>query len=163
MSEKVLFLTVGGSKDPLETAIKAHKPNHLVLFATEQSMGIADGLAGETYSHEVVSIEHPDGLQDCVKAMGQPLERAARERPGCTLVVDYTGGTKTMSAALCYLAIVSDSTITITTGTRFNNRGVTGGETPVRQAADDLFVEAVALRLPERCLMSTITPRRSVS
>lgn len=122
---KVLFLTVGGSHQPLKTAIEAVRPDQVVFFCTDrdpatgrpgsrsqiEGQGLcirahpADekptlpnvptqcGLDPESW--RVVVVKADDLDEACSEMM-----RAIAEYESHVRVADYTGGTKTMTAAL---------------------------------------------------------------
>ncbi|RMG59392.1 MAG: TIGR02710 family CRISPR-associated protein, partial [Gammaproteobacteria bacterium] len=119
----VLILSVGGSPQPLATAIRRLRPGRIVFV-------VSDGRGGSPSSRAMVegpSIDYGVGSQpgpglahlaecpadrDIVEVPPDDLDRAlarideciAREIPRGTVVVDYTGGTKTMTAAMVLAA-----------------------------------------------------------
>lgn len=81
----------------------------------EQLGGINKGDGGR---YRVVLLESPDSLEDCyLKALSSISE--ARERfPGADILVDYTGGTKTMSAGLVMAGLDAGCEFTLVKGSR---------------------------------------------
>jgi hypothetical protein len=131
--ETVLVLTVGGSHQPILTSIQQHQPAK-VYFICSADAGKLKGsyvqvvgegkvlkskfdldkpdlpnittLAGlKTERVYVHRIEQFDDLNACyLEAMGI-IERARTDFPGGRIVVDYTGGTKSMTAGLTAAAL----------------------------------------------------------
>lgn len=110
---KTVIASVGGTPDPVVRTMLEHGPEFVCWFASQQSLDkigeIKSAMAGQGCScgdHKVLV----DDAQDLVHCYGKAVEcaRLALERAGDArdVVVDYTGGTKTMSAALA-LATVS--------------------------------------------------------
>lgn len=156
-----LFVTVGGSHKPILTAIKATRPDHTVFICTGPDP--ATGRPGsETQITGTGKIIHSDrdkpadlpniptqaalpadawqtvtvpsdDLDQCYSAISQALQSAADNRH--RLIADYTGGTKTMSAALVLAALDrNDVTLNLVTGTRSNLRQVSDGSQSSVQA-----------------------------
>lgn len=133
----ILFLTVGGSHQPLVTAIRGLQPARVIFFCTESAPGQrgsrsqvdGKGLCIKTRpqddkptlpnipaqcgleggSWDIVAVPGDD-LDGAYRSMADAIEREAAAHPRARLLADYTGGTKTMSAALV-LAALSRGTI----------------------------------------------------
>lgn len=143
----ILVLTVGGSHQPLVTAVQSLKPD-LVAFLCSDDTQAARGsyvqVVGEgkvTRSHpnverpdlpnivtltglgpeqyRIVRIQNFDNLEYCYLEARRVLEALHREHGEARVVADYTGGTKSMTAGLA-LAAVDDERceINLVTGTR---------------------------------------------
>lgn len=134
--EKILVLTVGGSPEPLVTAINRIKPDFVLFICTEadgQTQGSDTTLpsilskTGEI-KHEILMVK-PDDPESCISRMLNKIEDLKRDKPGADIVVDYTGGTKTMSASLFWVATHLNLGIFLTTGIRRNLVAVKEGET----------------------------------
>lgn len=145
----ILVLTVGGSHQPLVTAIQSVKPDRVVFLCSEDASTGKGSYAqvvggGQVIKsdpklekpdlpnittqtdlladrYEVLKIQNFDSLQDCYYVAHGVLERLRRENPDTKIVADYTGGTKSMTAGLA-LAAVDDGScdINLVTGTRSN-------------------------------------------
>jgi CRISPR-associated protein (TIGR02710 family) len=104
---KVLLVCVGGSLEPIIFSINKLRPDCLCFFATEADKGIVD--------QEIIpKIEQPprqwdqiitpdsDDLLKCCQVLLKDLQAILKrwEADPSQVVVDYTGGSKTMSAAL---------------------------------------------------------------
>lgn len=166
MSENVLLLTVGGSPDPLITSVRDLMPDRVVFFASEMTRKCVDGagkpnerrrgaevekldnlvtlleLSGFDASRDLVVLEDIDNVQDCYRQM---MEKVQSLRAGGTrsISVDYTGGTKTMSAALVMVAMDEGLGIHVTTGIRDNTRAVERGQATRDVGVTDLRTRRV--------------------
>lgn len=110
---KALIVSLGGTPEPIIKSIEEHKPDYLCFFSSQESnakeypnvkkkldeMGIFPKI-------EFVIV---DDVGDLVHCYERALEIASKiEKQGISpedVVVDYTGGTKTMSAALILATI----------------------------------------------------------
>lgn len=168
----VLFLTVGGSHQPIVAALRERSPDHVVFFCTGpdpatgrpgsetqvRGRGLcikakpADekptlpnipaqvGLSEDRF--EVVLVP-ADDLDDAFARMYSALVNAASRFPGALRVADYTGGTKTMSAALVEAALEAGGVeLQLVTGERANLVKVQDGTHSSAPAA----VERIRLR-----------------
>lgn len=130
----ILVCTVGGSHQPIVTAIRELKPDQTVFFCTGRDPGTGKpgseiqikgtgkvikalledekptlpnipAQAGQPEgSYETVIIP-ADDLDEAVTIIRQKLGDTVRKFPGAKLVADYTGGTKSMTAALVIAAL----------------------------------------------------------
>ena len=129
----ILILTVGGSHQPLLTAIQSVKPDR-VVFLCSDDLGRRKGsyrqvtgrgkvlkshpglkrrdlanlvtLAGMAEgSYEVVKIGNFDDLEECFVQADGVIERMRAAYPGARLLADYSGGTKCMTAGLALAAL----------------------------------------------------------
>jgi CRISPR-associated protein (TIGR02710 family) len=83
------------------------------------------GLVSDQYSVLQVT---PDDLTACYQVCRDGLEKLKQRFPNARLVTDYTGGTKTMSAALALVAIErGDCELAFVTGSRSDLNKVTAG------------------------------------
>lgn len=130
----ILFLTVGGSHEPIVKAITQRKPDRVIFFCTGRDPGTGRvgsctqitgtghvikarredeqptvpniptlcGLAPDAY--ETVEVP-PDHLDGAFEIISKYIGSEARRDPEARLIADYTGGTKTMSAALVLAAL----------------------------------------------------------
>lgn len=134
MTERVLFCTVGGAHQPILTAIKSTTPRYVCFFCTGQdsetgkdgsivqvtgkgkviqatsddakptlpNIPAQAGLANEQFEAQTIPA---DDLFGALSAMRTTIANLAARFRGSRLVADYTGGTKTMSAALVCAAL----------------------------------------------------------
>lgn len=151
MSKSALLVTVGGSPDPLLTCVRELKPDRVIFFASDQTGRLVDGpgkpnerrckdstekldclvalmkLQDYQAERDRVILEDIDDVQNCYKQIqGKVCE--LREEGVRELAIDYTGGTKTMSAALLLVAVDESLEIHVTTGLRDNTQAVQRGQ-----------------------------------
>ncbi len=136
--KRILLLTVGGSLAPLVTSIKQLQPDFATFICSEDTETPGSYTQIPDILQEVGGIEHekilvsPDGPEDCIgKIMGK-VESLRKENPDAEIMADYTGGTKTMSASLFWVAIHQNLQLFLTTGLRRDLIAVVEGETTRR-------------------------------
>jgi len=112
---KALLISVGGSPEPVIYSINELKPECLCFFASAETRSIINNdilpkiVDRPVWMAEVIT-EDADDLLTCYRAISgkwKDIQKNWRLEPG-DWVVDYTGGTKPMVAALV-LATVDDS------------------------------------------------------
>jgi CRISPR-associated protein (TIGR02710 family) len=106
---KVMIVSLGGSVEPLKKSIQNHEPENLIFLASHTSTG----LAGEILNilpfkpgvwYEIT--ENPNIMLDCYQAARRCVDRAIKMNVNPEEVtVDYTGGTKVMTASLILATI----------------------------------------------------------
>ena len=104
MSIQAMIISVGGSPEPIIFTIKEHRPHFVCFFASEQSVDkvweIKNGV-GFPIKDRKVLVSDPQNLLECYM---RSLECVERVREGGynngDVLVDFTGGTKPMSATL---------------------------------------------------------------
>lgn len=134
MNSDILICTVGGSHQPIVQAIKELDPGHVVFVCSEDNSATGakgsyiqidgkgncikanrdDAVPGlpniPTQSkfsgqHEILQVP-ADELNICFERINNKIESLLKDSP--SLIADYTGGTKTMTAALAMAAIEHD-------------------------------------------------------
>jgi len=105
MDTKLMIISLGGSPDPLKKSIAEHRPARLIFFVSHESNAkLGEVLQVDGYKPDKIETEiteNPNSLFDCYKAARQCVDRAVRAGlPDSEIMVDYTGGTKVMSASL---------------------------------------------------------------
>ena len=163
MNQKTLICSVGGSYKPIVTAIDTLKPDFVLFVCSEDDPAsgakgsytqITDskikarpqdptptldniptqaGLDADQY--DIIKVE-PDSLDDIYVKTRLWIEQHQKE--DSTFFVDYTGGTKSMSAALVLLAMDENLSLQLVTGDRVNHVRVESGET-VQEPQIDLI------------------------
>lgn len=68
--------------------------------------------------YEILELAEPDDLPACYAQVRTALARLREERTGWRLLADYTGGTKTMTAALTLAALEAGYELSLVRGTR---------------------------------------------
>lgn len=141
LMEKILFLTVGGSPEPNVTAINRLEPDYIFFICTKGNVGTGTThcVDGEGYfdpktknktsenlikltnyrkEYEKIEIDDPDDLNEIIEKTKKAIKKAKESKPK-EIILDYTGGTKTMSCGLVSLACFDKSLkLTLTKGTR---------------------------------------------
>ena len=137
MSGVVLLCTVGGAHQPILKAIDSTTPRYVCFFCTDRdpetgkpgsivqvtgkgtvikahprdkkpslpNIPIQTGLADESFETRIVPADDLDGAY---LDMRTAVAELAHRLPGAQFVADYTGGTKTMTAALTCVALERD-------------------------------------------------------
>jgi len=167
---KILFITVGGSHQPISTSINSQKPDRIIFICSDGVKGSKSQVIGEGKPCEVrkgtevveklpniptqlglgdsfqaerdlVLIQEPDNLSECYSKIILKIGDIEKEEPNCQIVADYTGGTKTMSIALAIAAVDSEVLLFVTTSTsRQNLIKVESGERTKRAPTTELTV-----------------------
>ena len=134
LTDRILLCTVGGSHQPILEAIESAIPTHVCFFCTnrhpetgkpgsiDQVIGkgnvikpahndkkpmlpaipVQAGLSRDVFEARVIPADDLDGA--CT-AMRSATAELAERFPGAQFIADYTGGTKTMTAALVCTAL----------------------------------------------------------
>jgi CRISPR-associated protein (TIGR02710 family) len=119
----LLICTVGGSPEPIAAALKHWRPHRVIFVPSKQSraeveakvlpLARAAGFALDIGCYDFVEVPDPQDFTACVRKMrdlGPEIGRWHARGSEYSVVVDYTGGTKTMSAALALQAHPWDCT-----------------------------------------------------
>jgi hypothetical protein len=167
---KFLFITVGGSHQPIITSIKTQKPDRIIFICSDGTKGSKSQVIGEGKPCEVrkgtevieslpnipkqlglgdsfqvdrdlVLIQEPDSLSECYNKISQKIAEIKDIDPTCQITADYTGGTKTMSCGLAIASLDAEVPLFLTTNTsRQNLIKVESGERTKRAATTGLTV-----------------------
>ena len=113
----LLICTVGGSPEPIVAALKHWRPSRVLFVPSKQSrpeveakilpLALQEGFALEIGCYDFIELPDPQDFTACVRKMRDLAPEVSRwlaRGPDYAVVVDYTGGTKTMSAALALQA-----------------------------------------------------------
>lgn len=137
----ILVVTVGGSCQPVITAITDYQPQYVYFVASEGTRGskptvdaagapckgrtpAEDGPSIVTQTelidsqYSIRTVNDPDSLQECYGVIQSVLREAVDANPNSRYVADYTGGTKTMSVALAMAALEADWELSLVKGAR---------------------------------------------
>jgi len=149
---KTLIVTVGGSPQPIITAVKTLKPDRTIFLCSEGSTSqvigedkpceirkagkIVDRLAnlprvlelGSSFRPErdLITIDDLDNPSECYGCASTIIRELLTE--GGQIMADYTGGTKTMSLALGMAAMDYGIELYLTTTSRKDLIRVSAGE-----------------------------------
>ncbi|WP_026735588.1 hypothetical protein [Fischerella sp. PCC 9605] len=164
---KILFVTVGGSFQPIVTSIRTLQPDRVIFIASDGNKGSKSQVIGEGTPCEVrrgtevierlpnipiqvglggrfqpetdlIVVQNPDDLSECYLKTYQRIRQLQKGSPGCEILADYTSGTKTLSAALVLAAVDCGIPVYLTiAATRENLVKVEQGE--VTQLIDTSF------------------------
>lgn len=131
-----LAVTVGGSCQPILTAIQDYQPDFVLFLASAGSHGsrkLVDGPDNEcsAYGGNIVTqagllpdrygileINEPDSLALAYEAVRKALQERTNLQPDWRGIADYTGGTKSMTAALVLAALDCGWELSLVVGTR---------------------------------------------
>ena len=97
-------MSLGGSPEPLIKSIKTHTPDHIIFLASHDSVALSGEILKSldykpTAEYEIT--EDPNLIFECYKTARCCLERVKKTGVNSKdVLVDYTGGTKVMTAAL---------------------------------------------------------------
>ena len=166
----ILLITVGGSHQPIVTALQSLNPDRVIFICSGGSRGSISQVTGEGKPCEVrkgtevierlpnipsqaqlgdrfnpetdtILLDNPDDLSAAYEIIAEKIGEIRQQSENAQLLADYTGGTKTMSVALGMAALDYQLQIYLTTTTRTNLIKVERGES-VRRAG----VAGVAVR-----------------
>lgn len=128
----VMLATVGGSRPPILRGIEQYQPVHVVFICSKDTLSEAEAIAqqaglrpgpfrpGEqsgTYS--TARPVNPDDPVETYQAVLEEVGRIREQAPGCRVVINYTGGTKSMSAGAVLAAVDDgDCEVCVVTGYR---------------------------------------------
>ncbi|MHC1631887.1 MAG: TIGR02710 family CRISPR-associated CARF protein [Methanotrichaceae archaeon] len=88
------------------------------------------GLAKEQY--EIVTNDNPDDLSACYQRLLELAERIRAGHVGAQVIANYTGGTKTMSAAMALVGVMTEQwDLSLNIGPRRDLVQVRSGDVPV--------------------------------
>ncbi len=109
---RMMVVSVGGTPDPILFSLNQQRPEHVVYFCSESSrhlvsQAIRPGLTFRPTDDEVLTTESAERLVPAYQCARNGVRRCLRmwDVAGPEMVVDYTGGTKNMSAALALATI----------------------------------------------------------
>ncbi|MEA5565767.1 TIGR02710 family CRISPR-associated CARF protein [Anabaena sp. UHCC 0399] len=155
--QKILLVTVGGSYQPIITAIRELEPDRVVFICSDGSKGSKSQVIGEGTPCEIrrgtevierlpniptqlglgdrfqpdrdlIFIQEPDDLAECYLKVTSSIQKIQQDSPNAQLMADYTGGTKSMSVGLAMASVDYQITLYVTTTVRTNIIKVDRGE-----------------------------------
>ncbi len=159
---RVLAVTVGGKAEPVVTSLQSHRPSFALFFVTDKPRGGSqallergpDGGAGilalaglPPGSYRDVVLDHPDDFASCYRTMRTEMKRLQAEFEGVELIADYTGGTKTMTAALAAAAFRLGWRLSLVESPRTDLEHARGAGMPVVQSPVPLVLDELKGRV----------------
>lgn len=173
---RVLLVTVGGSPQPIITSIQKLAPDRVIFFCSSgkngsESQVLGGGLPCElrengqvtkkisnlpTYlklgsrfqpDRDVVKLTNPDDAAECYRRAVETIQQLMASNKNDDIIVDYTGGTKTMSLSLGMAAIDYERDLYVTTTLRKNILSVSRGELPERVSTSSIQITRKLERL----------------
>ena len=103
------LVSVGGSPTPVLHVLRRHRPAHVWYFCSAGSRANADAIQSELDwrpAPRFIEVKRFEELGPCYRELRRKIPEILAETkdPPAEVLVDYTGGTKTMSAALVLAA-----------------------------------------------------------
>jgi CRISPR-associated protein (TIGR02710 family) len=155
---RVLIVSVGGSPDPILKAVELHAPDEVIFVCSappcerpslDQVIGegmpcrhlVAGqeiwrpnlvtqlGLQGFRENLQLIGLPDPDDLNDCLRRLRSAVKEIRKRTPDFVLFGDYTGGTKSMSAALTHVLLENSAPVSFVGGPRTNLTRIEQSET----------------------------------
>lgn len=126
-----MIISVGGSPEPIVVTIAEHKPEFVCFLASQQTVekigAVKDALRGKGVNildYKVICDDHED-LLNCYSKAAECAQRIAAQgfQPD-EVLVDYTGGTKSMTAALALATVGQGYSFSYVAGRERNKNGV---------------------------------------
>lgn len=139
-TKTLLAVTVGGSCTPVVTAIRDYTPDFVIFIVSTGKKGsqrMVDGegkpcrVNDEIFSpnileqtrlspkqYDFIKLDAPDALDSCYQKIRDALSKHDAKRGKWRKIADYTGGTKTMSAALVLVALEAGWELSVVRGNR---------------------------------------------
>lgn len=128
---KAMIISLGGTPAPLIFSLNHQKPDYICFFVSEESKNSIDrnilpGLSFKLRHHDWIVSPSSESLSECFKVISQQLPNILKkwEVDPRDLVVDYTGGTKTMSVALALATIENSSSYAYIGGVERSKEGL---------------------------------------
>lgn len=126
----MLIVSVGGSPDPIIRILNTYKPKYITFFCSKESAqklyDIIKDLEYSPQNHEKIETEDAEDILKCYEVLKDEIPKVL-EKYKLTkedILVDYTGGTKTMSAALVLASIDISSEFSYVGGKERNKDGL---------------------------------------
>lgn len=124
----LMIMSLGGSSEPLRKSIEEHKPERVIFLASHDSVSLAGEIlkGREPKPAAVYEItEDPNSMFESYKAARRCVDRAGNSGVSPEdVVVDYTGGTKVMTAALILATIGHPFHFNYVGGVKRNKNGL---------------------------------------
>lgn len=139
---KLMIMSLGGTPDPLILSIKTYQPEKIIFFASQSSVPLSYEILNamkKKPATEFVITDNPNSLYECYAKARECIDRANKSGFGPNeTMVDYTGGTKVMTAALLLASLGRSYRFNYVGGTARNKNGLG----TVVDGAEQMFSEA---------------------
>lgn len=113
---KAMIISVGGTPAPVILSLNKQRPGYICFFVSEETKDLIDSeilpnLRFKFRHHDWIVTPNSERLSDCYHELSRNLPEvlAKWDVARQDLIVDYTGGTKTMSVALALATIEGSS------------------------------------------------------
>lgn len=145
----LLLCTVGGSPEPVTKAVLRHRPARVVFICSQQTQSLVDGIARAVKTewpewnegcYDLRLIDDHEDIDACFRGIRLILRDCRRDQRwhSARMIIDITGGTKPMAAALFSAASLFECEVSYVGGGQRDNEGVgaveSGHERMVRSA-----------------------------
>ena len=128
---KALIVSLGGSPEPVLKVIREYQPGFVCFFASEKSVETI-GAIKQQLGEEGIEIDNTnvivEDIDDIVHCYAKAISCAGKiEKKGISVedvIVDYTGGTKTMTAALTLATVGKGYRFSYVGGADRNKKGL---------------------------------------
>lgn len=128
---KGMIISVGGSPEPIIKTIEEHRPEFICFFASQDTVeyirDVKKALQGKDFKirDKKIIVDNVNDLVHCYKRACDSL--SIMDLEGILpeeIVVDYTGGTKTMTASLALAALTKGARFSYVGGEKRTKNGV---------------------------------------
>lgn len=144
---KTLLVSVGtgqGVENGIVASLRSHNPAHVVFFTTEkgcQTVEKVKELLKALPEHEVVLTSDENDIEECFSVAEKAIASIRERFPAAEFFVDFTSGTKAMSAAVAMAGIDECRGLTYVWSRNrdpLTGRSLTGGSRVTTLAPNDI-------------------------
>ncbi|MBA4395771.1 MAG: TIGR02710 family CRISPR-associated protein [Syntrophus sp. (in: bacteria)] len=125
---KTMIMSLGGSPEPLLKSIVSHQPGNIIFLASHDSVALAGEILKMLDFRPAASYEitdDPNIMYECYKKARSCVDRTKKMGVAPqNVIVDYTGGTKVMTAALILATIGQPFQFNYVGGEQRNKNGL---------------------------------------
>jgi len=126
---KAMIVSLGGTPQPVIVAINYYKPEFVCFFASEQSVELVyevkQKVDAASFRNGKEIVKDPNDLLACYSTALKAADRVAGEGfAPADVVVDYTGGTKSMTGALVLATVARGYTFSYVGGAERTKGGL---------------------------------------
>lgn len=153
---RILIATVGGPAEPVKLAIRHHEPSFIYFICSRHKPGQSgscrqvfeakNSIVKELHltrdSWEIVEVESSDTFSGIFSTVTRLIRELKKKETDAEILVDYSGGTKTMSLAAALAGIEENLPVYFVDGIRDkNDRIIEGTEIVERIEIEDYLIE----------------------